>query len=84
MHPSTPIYLLKICSEDTPGKNKNRNIHIGKSTVEELELCRLSIVGPLEDIWVYIRVIKVLVLKLPLPLVEHYTTGYFMSPIKIM
>lgn len=59
------ISTLKISVEGIHGQRKKKKVDLGKLKAKGFNSCRLSIVVPLEDISMDIRVIRELVSGLP-------------------
>lgn len=60
-----PIYPLKIREESALGKSKKRKINLGKSTDEDIDSCRTSIIGLFKEISIDMGAIRELVSRLP-------------------
>lgn len=65
VHPSPRIFPLNMQGDCAPSQSKNRKVDFGNSIAEDLDSCRPSTTGPLEDIDVDIKAIKELVSGFP-------------------
>lgn len=74
--PKTLSYLLKIRGEGVLGKSNKRKVDLGRSVDDNVNSCRQSVIGPIDEISVKMRAIKELVSKPPQEPEESSTIGH--------